>query len=264
MRKLFWILLLANAGLFAVMRNGGLGWGEPEVQAQPPLNSGMIRLIHGSPDDPATSGPHKDTQTAPAPAQPAVVKVEPAKVAVQAEPPPTPEPPKQADNTDTAPVAATVCLEWGDFSGPDLTRATAELTAMRLGDRLSHRQIERDVKYWVYFPPLRNKAAVKRKIAEIRALGINEYFVVQTPGHWLNAISLGVFKTQDAAENFLHDMNKAGVHTARVGERTSKVKTTIFMLKGVDAATVSKLTEMQKDFTGSELSNVPCAVSGKH
>ena len=42
MRKLFWILLLANVILFAVMQRGGvdwLGWGGQGVQPQPELNS---------------------------------------------------------------------------------------------------------------------------------------------------------------------------------------------------------------------------------
>jgi hypothetical protein len=164
-----------------------------------------------------------------------------------------------------APAAAKpgtpVCLEWGDFSGPDLTRATAALSALQLADKLSQRQIERDIGYWVYIPPLRNKAAVNRKIAELKTLGVREYFVVQISGHWLNAISLGVFKTRDAAQNFLHDLNTKGVRTAQVGERASKLKATLFMLNRVDAATEVKLTAMQKDFAGSELNNVPCALT---
>ena len=71
---------------------------------------------------------------------------------------------------------------------------------MQLGGKLSQRQVELDRGYWVYFPPLKNKEAVNRKIAELKALGINDYFVVQGPGHWQNAISLGVFKTGDAAQ----------------------------------------------------------------
>ncbi len=45
MRNLFWILLLANVILFAVMQGGGIGWSEQEVQPQPELNGDMIRLI---------------------------------------------------------------------------------------------------------------------------------------------------------------------------------------------------------------------------
>ena len=132
---------------------------------------------------------------------------------------------------------------------------------MQLTGKLSQRQVEHDRGYWVYFPPLRNKAAVNRKIAEIKALGITDYFVVQGSGRWQNAISLGVFKTRQAAQNYLDYMHTQGVRTAKVGERASKFKETIFRLDGLDADTVVKLTALQKDFPDSELSVVPCALT---
>jgi hypothetical protein len=258
MRNLFWILLLGNVILFAVMQRGGFGWGEQGVQAQPYLRGEMIRLM---------SAP----QSAPAKALPAPVVVSASlPVAVTPAPVSASSPSQSPSNLQlplnmAAPAAAEpgalVCLEWGDFSGLDLTRATAALSALQLADKLSQRQIERDIGYWVYIPPLRNKAAVNRKIAELKALGVREYFVVQISGHWLNAISLGMFKTRDAAQNFLHDLHTKGVRTARVGERASKLKATIFVLNGVDAATEVKLTAMQKDSAGSELNKVPCALT---
>ena len=142
-----------------------------------------------------------------------------------------------------------------------MTRATAALSAMQVADQVSQRQIERDIGYWVYIPPLKNKAAANRKIAELKAAGVKEYFVVQTPGHWLNAISLGVFKTREAAENFLLVVHAKGVRTAKVGERASKLITTVFMLHKVDAGTETKLKAMQKDFAGSELNRVPCGLT---
>ena len=135
------------------------------------------------------------------------------------------------------------------------------MSALQLEEKLSQRQIERDIGYWVYIPPLKNKAAVNRKIGELKALGIKEYFVVQNTGQWLNAISLGVFKTQDAAENFLHILNGKGVRTAKVGKRASKLKTILFVLNKVDGETEAKMKEMQKDFPGSELNNVPCGLT---
>jgi hypothetical protein len=263
MRNLFWLLLLGNVILFAVMQRGGLGWGEPAVQAQPDLHGEMIRLMTAPQSAPAKTS-HAPVPV-PAPVQ--VISAHAPVVGLSAPVPassPSPSNLKLSVNM-AAPAAAKpgapVCLEWGDFSGPDLARATAALAALQLAGKLSQRQVERDIGYWVYIPPLRNRAAVNRKIAELKRLGIREYFVVQVSGHWLNAISLGVFKTREAAQNFLHDLRAKGVHTAQVGERASKLKATIFMLNGVDAATAAKLTAMQKDFAGSELNNVPCTLT---
>lgn len=269
MRNLFWILLLANVILFAVMQRGGINWGEQVVQPQPELNGDLIRLLPPETQSPpaklssAIPVPARAAAPVPTPPVPAPVSV-PATVDVPPAPVPTPSPSPLALNmaaSEDIKPGKLICLEWGDFSGSDLTRAKAALSAVQSGDKISQRQIEREIGFWVYMPPLKNKAAVKRKIAELKALGINEYFVVQNSGHWMNAISLGVFKTRDAAENFLHVLNTKGVRTARVGERASKLKTTVFILNRVDAGTEIKVKAMQKDFPGSELNDVPCGLT---
>lgn len=258
MRNLFWIFLLANVILFAAIQRGWLGSGEQEIQAQPNLHEEKIHLMPTQIPEPI---PALTPLTAPLAQAP--VGVSPAQ---------TTSLPQSSSNLQLSrnmAASATTkldakCLEWGDFSGPDLARATAALSALQLGDRLSQRPIKRDVSYWVYIPPLKNKAAVHRKIAELKALHVKEYFAMQTPGHWLNAISLGVFKTRDAAENFLHGLQAKGVRTAQIEERGSMLKATLFTLNRVDAVTEGKLAALQKDFAGSELSHVPCALTSAH
>lgn len=239
MRTLFWMLLLGNVIFFAAMQwGGGLIADERLVQAQPALHEEKIRLLN------TLHGALPAVSSAPAP----VMASADAHVVVAEFSPP-------ATGSST-----TVCLEWGEFSGADLTRATAALSALQLDDKLSQYQVEYAIGYWVYIPPLKDKAAVAQKIAQLKARGIEEYFVVLDPGPWLNAISLGVFKTQEAAQSFLDDLRRVkGVRSAQMGERASKLKVTVFVLNGLDAALMTKLTEMQKAFSGSVLKNVPCA-----
>lgn len=237
MRTLFWILLLGNVIFFAVMQWGRMSGDEQPAQAQSPLNAEKIRLA----DMP---------QSAPI-ALPASVPVS-APVAASA---PVEVTPNLRASTRLDMLA---CMEWGEFSGADLKRATAALGALRLGDRLKQRQVEQSIGYWVYIPPPKDKAAVAQKVAQLKARGIEEYFVVPDAGPWLHAISLGVFKTQEAAQSFLEDLRTKDVRSAQIGERASKLKMTIFVLNGLDSATEAKLTTMQKDFSGSELKKVSC------
>lgn len=267
MRNLFWILLLVNVILFAVMQRGGFGWGEQAVQPQPELNGDMIRLLPATQAPPARPAHASPAQapvpvaapvSAPVPVKaPVPVVVQPAKVHASS-PSARSANMTASEGTDSGKL---VCLEWGEFSGTDLTRAAAALSGLQLADKISKRQIERDIGYWVYIPPLKSKAAVNRKIGELKKLGVKEYFVVQASGQWMNAISLGVFKTRDAAQNFLHELQTKGVHSAKVGERASKLKATIFILNRVDSGTEAKLKAMQNDFAGSELTNVPCGLT---
>ena len=255
MRKIFWILLLGNAIVFALIQRGWLGWFDQEQQAQPALHGEMINLVPNGVSDKMQPAPVRQvTKPAPAPAQVTATLASPPKLQLV---PNMPTPAAGSPNTS-------VCKEWGDFSGPELARAATALSALRLGDKLSQHQVERDIGYWVYIPPLKNKAAANQKIAELKARGIREYFIIQIVGPWRNAISLGVFKTREAAQNFLNHLSTKAVHSAKVGERASKLKATIFKLNKIDAATDAKLTAIQKDFSGSELKNVPCIISGIH
>lgn len=238
MRTLFWILLLGNVIFFGVMRWGGpMASDGQAAQPQPLLHADQIRMADIS-------------QSAPI-ALPASVPVA-APVAALAPVEVTPS--LRASTKLDMPI----CMEWGEFSGADLKRATAALEALRLGNRVNQRQVEQSIGYWVYIPPLKDKAAVAQKIAQLKARGIEEYFVVPDAGPWLHAISLGVFKTQEAAQSFLEELRSKDVRSAQIGERASKLKMTVFVLNGLDGATEAKVTAIQKDFSGSELKKVSC------
>jgi len=231
MRALFWILLSANVIFFAMMQWGGqLTGDEHAVQAQPALHEDKITLLNIPQSNPIAALPAQAPTATPngISAQPVV-------------------------RTDT------LCFEWGEFSGTDLARATTALSALPLGEKLSQRQVEYNIGYWVYIPPAKDKAALDKKIAQLKTLGVKEHFIVQEAGPWLNSISLGVFKTQEAAQNFFEELRTRGVRSAQVGERASKLKMTVFVLKGLDAATEAGLIEIQKDFAGSDLKKIPCA-----
>lgn len=272
MRRIFWILLLVNVILFALIQRGGLSWGEQAYQPQPPLHEEKIRLLAANQSAPATALPVPATTPASAAAPPPAAPLS-APLPIAASAPVANLAPaansaaaaNQAAGIKPAPVAvkpdALICLEWGDFSGSDLKRATEVLSGLQLGDRFKQRQIEYTKGYWVYIPPLKSKAAANRRVAQIKKLGIREYFVVQEAGALRYAISLGVFKTREAAENYLNELKAKGLRSAKVGERASKLKTTMLMVNNVDASIEGKLAATRKDFPGSELKNVPCALT---
>ncbi len=158
----------------------------------------------------------------------------------------------------SAPTAESACFEWGEFSGTDVDLVAKELKKLNLGDRVSRHDIDRPLGYWVYIPPVNSKAAVAQKVAQLKALGVTDYFVVQDAGEWLNAISLGVFKTREAAQNFLDGLHDKGIRSARVGEKSSKNPATMFAINGLNEEMSDKLNTMQKDFFGSQLKRVSC------
>ena len=59
------------------------------------------------------------------------------------------------------------CLEWGTFGVGELKPAQSALDALSLADRVSSRDVQVLVGFWVYIPPLKTRFEVERKIAEL-------------------------------------------------------------------------------------------------
>ena len=150
-------------------------------------------------------------------------------------------------------AAKTACLELGAISAADLARASEALAPLSLGARLSQRQVDDAASWWVFIPPRGNKQDAQKKAAELKARGVDEYFILQDEGPLRYALSLGVFKTEAAATSRLEALRAKGVKTAQVGPRETTLQKTYFQVRGVDDALAAKLRELAQPFTGSEL-----------
>jgi hypothetical protein len=157
--------------------------------------------------------------------------------------------------------AATACLEWGSFTAQDFERAQVLLAAMTPAPVFTSRKVDETAGWWVSIPPQPNKAAAERKGAELKQLGVTEFFVINDEGPNKFAISLGVFKTEESAKNYLESLVKKGVKSARAAERETKVGKTIATFRDVDEALKAKLAELKKEFAGQELKE--CAAEEK-
>ena len=248
MKKLFVTLIFINVALFAWIQLGAPGWNNGAVNQQQPLNEDKIRLV----DDSEEADARTKTGS----------KIEVAEQTLSDLPQPLKAERQTQVNTTskTTEQETTVCLEWGEFTGAILERAEAALSELNLGEKLSQSEVEYETGYWIYMGPLKNKKAVNKKIGELKDIGVNEYYVVPS-GRWKNAISLGVFKSEDAAKSLFKQLTEKGVRTAKMGERTSKLKTTIFKFQNINTETKAKVLELQKQYTGSEVKVLPCALT---
>jgi len=160
--------------------------------------------------------------------------------------------------TPSPQAAAVPCLEWGFFAGPDIARVEAVIEKLELSQAPVRRAIADASGYWVFMPPLKDKAEVANKVGELKALGVTELFVVQDPGQWHNAISLGIFRTEEAAEKFLVELRKLGVRTAVVARRENFLRQIALTVREPNETTVAKLTAAQRQFPGTEIRAVAC------
>ena len=92
----------------------------------------------------------------------------------------------------------------------------------------------------------------------MKTLGVTELVMVTDPVEWRYAISLGIFRTDEAAQAFLAGLRKQGVRTAIVARRDNFLKQVVFYVREPSPATVARLTLTQNEFPGSELKAGPC------
>lgn len=193
----------------------------------------------------------------PAPAQIAALQLNPEKIrSVTA----APRSVAAAVQPSSVSAAAPVCMSWGVFSGPDVTRADEAVAGLGLPANAVIRQVESGDGYWIHLPVQKSRADVERKAGELKALGITDYAVVTEPERWRNAISLGLFKSQAAADAQLDKLREQGVKTALVTRRERLLKQVTFYVREPDTALVAKLAAAQKTFPASEMKAGTCPV----
>ena len=151
------------------------------------------------------------------------------------------------------PKLSAVCLEWGAFVGGDTTRAVQALEPLGLGAKLTQRRQEDVAGFWVYIAPLASRQAATQKAVELKRLDVEEYFVVPDDPKWRNAISLGVFKTEEAAKARLDAVRAKGVKSAAIGKRDTQLSKTYFQVHDADPAVAAKLNELKQGFAGTEV-----------
>ena len=236
MRALFLLLILANLVFFTYSQVTREGAGSGNQVSQLQINPDKIKLLKAAGGALPEAPPARGRPPAPA----------------KSIPPVAPKP---------APAVPTACLEWGIFAGPNVARAEGALARLALPAGQVERVLADAGGYWVHIAPLKTKAEVDRKARELRDLGVTEFFVVQDAGQWRNAISLGIFRTDEAAQTFLARLKQQGVRSAIAARRENFLKQVAFYVREPDEATVARVTELQQEFPGSEVKAGPCSAA---
>lgn len=150
-------------------------------------------------------------------------------------------------------LAGAACVEMSAIAAVDSARAREVFAALKLGDRLAERRIDEITRYWVYMPAAPNRRAADATAAQLRRQGVSELSVRPD-----NAISLGIFSTEEAARRFLASLTAKGVTGAEYGPFARDLRELVFLVREPDTELVARLAAMQREFAGSQLRAVPC------
>jgi hypothetical protein len=229
LKFIFWSLLLANIGLFAYQQGYLNAWipdGHEPARAEHQFHPELMKVVAAN-------------DVALAPASEASKSTTTSSASDSA--------------TPVGKAEALVCKDVGNFDGASAKRFETMLQPLGLGDKLTRKDSEEVANNIVYIPSQGSKEAADKKAGELRHLGVNDFYVIQDAGdlHW--GISLGVFKTEEAARAFLSSLNQKGVHSARLGTHTIASTKVTFQLTGLDGAMVAGVDKIVADFPHVEV-----------
>ena len=169
--------------------------------------------------------------------------------------PPLPEParaPLAEPEAEAAPASALLaCTEIGDFAAAEARRFERKLAPLGLGDRQSQEEVavQEISSHMVMIPPLGSKEAAEKKAAELKAQGVSNYFIMNDSAPMKWAISLGVFKSETAAQTLMAALKKQGVTGAKIAGRSSAGTRLVYRFRNIDAETRAKLETVAAKFS---------------
>lgn len=169
--------------------------------------------------------------------------------------------PKKAASPPPAPVSVSdtskVCMEWGVFSDINLASAQSELSRLSLQATVKEESSQDAKRFWVYKPPMKNQQEALAKAAELKALGIEDIFVVQEP-KWKNAISFGVFQDEQLATKLLSELKAKGVKDAVKALRNQGKVHSSLLLTGLTDTQIATLKRLKPEFPAANLTETSC------
>ncbi|MYN07381.1 SPOR domain-containing protein [Pseudoduganella aquatica] len=226
LKLIFWLLLAVNGALYA-------------------YGQGYLGHFSGNEREPARL---KNQQNADKLALIPAAKANAAAAALK------PAAPATADTPAEKKTETVACYEVGNFVLADARRFEAAVAPLDLGDHQARRNMPGTEvsSYIVHIPSQGSKEGADKKAAELRGLGVSNYFIMADNPAMRWAISLGVFKTEAAAQNQLAMLQKQGVHSARVAPRMSGSKLLAFQFRDISADVKAQLEGKLKAFPSQE------------
>lgn len=236
LKFLFWGLLAANAGLLAY----GQGYlGQPAGSEREPAR--LTNQIE----------PGRLVQLTAVQAKAAADGAAPAPAPAEAPPPP---PPIAAPAPAIAPELV-ACVQAGPLGTGEARRFASRLDSLALGSRQTRIDVpfQEITNRLVYLPPDGGREGAQRRVADLKERGVDNYFIMQGDTPLRYAVSLGVFKTEGAAQKLVAELQKKGVRGVRVLARGPQGTRPAFQFRGIEPAVRDQLAAIARETGGGRL-----------
>lgn len=259
MRILFLFFLLVNAAYFYLQQKDADAPSMSAIIKQPPMPKGVETLTllreRGLGLKTATReaepSPVPEPMPPPKPRPKPELKTPPEKIVAKA--------PEAQSVTPKKAAREPACFTLGPFTKANIASRTAKAIS-ELGVEVGRREESKRTPkgYWVYLPPANSYQAAKRMVAELQKKGVKDLFIMGK-GSRANAISLGLFKNEGAAEDRFNRVKKMGLDVKLETQyRVSQQAWLDITVPGGEATTVAKIIELSEGLQQTELGQRKC------
>lgn len=237
LKFVFWALLAANAALLAY----GQGvFGQPGgVDHEPARLNNQL-------------APERLTQLTAVEAKRALDAAQATKAA-QPDDAEAPQSILTAPSTNAPDLVA--CVQAGPFTAVDARRFEARIASLDLAARQSRVEapFQEVTSRLVYLPPNGGREGAQRRAAELKERGVENFYIMQGDSPLRGAISLGVFKSDSAAQKLVAQLQRQGVRGMQVLPRGPQVSRAAYQYRAIEPATRSQLMRIANAYPGAGL-----------
>jgi len=149
------------------------------------------------------------------------------------------------------------CIELGPIAAAEAGRAEEAASALASGLKISQRRVDDATRWWVYIPPLPTRAAANQRVAELKKQGVADSQLIGDDSVWRNAISLGVFSSEDAANRRLDELVRRGVRGAQSAPREGRGARVYVQLRDAPERVRLKFVDLKDGFPDADVRECP-------
>jgi hypothetical protein len=129
-----------------------------------------------------------------------------------------------------------------------------------LGVSVKQRQVSqrKPIGYWVYLPSFKTYDAALKRVKALQKKGMTDLFIMGKGEH-KNAVSLGLFKSKDAADERYRLIKGMGLSVLM--DTQYRVKTLAWLdlaVPGNETTTIASLTEVEEEHSSTNLTQRKC------
>ncbi len=114
--------------------------------------------------------------------------------------------------------------------------------------KIDRRALDEPKSWWVSIPPLPNSAQADSKAAELSRLGVKDFYVVRESGPNQYAISLGLYKSEEAAKGYLAALIRKNVKSARMQVREAAGEKSVVEVRGSEDRLARAMADLPPEF----------------